>query len=182
MPKNNPTMSVGPFVEWKRRSLPKCVCKDNADYSTVGMSRAQRDYVLRLYGYANYRDYLQSELWASIRAKILREAKCFCGCGRQSTQVHHRSYTEANLLGFDLRGLVGLNGGCHHGIEFSDKRKNSLGQANRTLRKQQFDNAAGFAPPSDDDIKSFLSGNHRTMPIETKLAVKRYLKLTHARA
>ena len=181
MTKRNQRINVGPFIGWKRSSLPKCVCKENADYSTISMSRTQRDYVLKLYGFASYKCYLQSELWSSIRAKAMREMKCCCGCGARPTQVHHKSYTEANLLGHDLRGLVGLNGHCHHGIEFDGDRKTSLGQANGWLRKRQFDNAANFSPPSDAEVKAFLSGKHRGLSIERRLAVKRHLKMNRAK-
>lgn len=177
MAKNKTRMTVGPFVNWMARNLPKCVHGENRDYSKMGMSSKQRDHVLRLYGFATYKAYLRSDLWASIRERAMRELKCCCGCGSRPTQVHHRCYSEANLLGHDLHGLVGLNGSCHYDIEFNGERKTSLGQANESLRKKQFDNAAGEAPPTAEEVRTFLAGKHRKMPLERKLAVKRHLKL-----
>jgi 5-methylcytosine-specific restriction endonuclease McrA len=106
----------------------------------MGLSKTQRNFVLQAYGYSNYKEYLQSELWASIREKILKKNDlCVCGCNRIANQVHHKVYSESNLLGKCLRGLVAINHDCHHDIEFDEGRKVNLGEANQRLkeRKQQ---------------------------------------------
>jgi hypothetical protein len=171
-----PRLTIEPFMNWQIRNLPKCVYPQNKDLSKTSMGRRQRDFVLRSYGYKNYTTYLRSELWSSIRAKVLHRAFCACGCGREATQVHHKEYTEANLLGETLHGLVALNGDCHHGIEFDGKRKTRLDEANRQLQQQQFASVANCKPPSKEEIKLFLSGRHKKLTPERKLTVRAYLK------
>ena len=100
--------------------------------------------MLKSYGYKNYAAYLKSKLWEVIRGKVLKnDDMCVCGCGRPANQIHHKTYTEANLLGTTLRGLVAISRDCHYSIEFSDEQKVSLGEANRKLkqrRKEKADN------------------------------------------
>ena len=98
------------------------------------MSRAQRDHILALGGYASYNAYLQSDIWLEQRAAVMRKAKWRCVCGSKATQVHHKAYTEENLFGKARRHLVALCADCHYGIEFEDGKKNSLGEANRKLK------------------------------------------------
>lgn len=90
---------------------------------------------IRDVGFNSYSEYLQSDLWKSIRNKVLNAAKfkC-CMCHQTATQVHHRSYNRENLLGINLKGLVALCGRCHYAIEFTDGKKNDLGKANRKLK------------------------------------------------
>ena len=165
------------FSGWRVCHLPKCVHPQNKECSTINLSRKQRAFVLNAYGHKNYAAYLQSELWASIRAKVLTGAICACGCGKSANQVHHKAYTEANLLGKTLRGLVAINHDCHYVIEFDEERKTSLGEANHELKKRQFDSAADLKPATDEEIKLFLSGKHKKMPEQRKLVVRRHLKL-----
>ena len=125
-------VTVGPFVEWRTTYLPKCVYPQRQDYSTMNLNRAQRDYVLKCYGFGSYREYLVSDLWYSIRAPVKQGAHCHCG--RPAEQVHHKMYCEANLLGQTRRGLVPICGECHGAIEFDGDRKCSLGEANHKLK------------------------------------------------
>ena len=182
MKKNKARLTIEPFVDWRICYLPKCVYPQNKEYSTINLGKKQRNFVLKAYGYKNYAAYLQSELWASIRAKVLKDAMCACGCGQPANQVHHKAYTEANLLGKTLRGLVAINHDCHYGIEFSEERKTSLGEANHELKQRQFDSVADLKPATEEEIKLFLSGKHKKMPEERKLVVRRHLKLSKEKA
>lgn len=120
--------------------------------------------------------YLTSDLWASIRAKILLDgAECACGCNRPADQVHHKIYTEANLLGTTLDGLVPLFHECHHEIEFSGKRKVTLAEANFELKRRQLQGLPEIEAPTDDEVKSFLSGKHAHLSERRKEIVSRYL-------
>lgn len=133
-----PTLKVNGFENWKPRHLPKCLNPHNKKYSTISLGKKQRNIVLLAYGHKNYNVYLQSDLWLSIRARVLKDnAVCVCGCGRLANQVHHKAYTESNLLGESLRGLVPINNDCHYKIEFCGERKTSLGEANYNLKKLQ---------------------------------------------
>jgi hypothetical protein len=89
-------------------------------------------------GYRTYRDYLQSDLWKSIRDKVLAKYRHRCiKCGGQASQVHHRSYHIDVLMGHDIRSLVPMCRNCHEGIEFGrDGSKLNIGDANRELKAQ----------------------------------------------
>lgn len=64
-----------------------------------------------------YAEYLRSDLWNSIRARVLRRDgnRCQC-CGARAECVHHRNYSGATLSGSRLDGLLALCGGCHESI------------------------------------------------------------------
>ena len=143
-PLNESKLTIGPFIEWRISYLPKCAYPQNNKYSTINLGKKQRNYVLKAYGFTNYADYLKSELWTSIRLQVLTGATCACGCGKPANVVHHKSYTEANLMGTSLRGLVPINFDCHHKIEFSGERKTSLGEANRKLKNRLAENRTGM--------------------------------------
>lgn len=90
-------------------------------------------------GYLGYKDYLKSEDWQVIRQrKLARFPNCLL-CSKPANQVHHLSYSDEVLLGLEPRLLVTLCEECHEGIEFDGKRKRSLSEANRFLRKTAFD-------------------------------------------
>lgn len=86
----------------------------------------ERSHNLKMLGYTNYADYLQSELWASIRGTVLCGDPACVGCGRPATQVHHENYDIPVLLGEYLQALHPICGRCHRSIEFSLKRHHKL--------------------------------------------------------
>lgn len=94
---------------------------------------ASRNRLLSDMGYTSYSDYLASPLWYGIRLRVLKrdENKCF-GCGRRASQVHHRSYTKANLGGHTLEKMVSICRACHERIEFDGETK--LSPVAATLR------------------------------------------------
>lgn len=90
-----------------------------------------RDVILRDIGFARYADYLESDLWKSIRARAiaLHGDKCRL-CGQPANRVHHLGYGKAVLLGLSLKPLVPLCDYHHHVIEFDgDGSKRTLSQA-----------------------------------------------------
>jgi hypothetical protein len=83
-----------------------------------------RDKVLLRMGFASYREYLNSDLWQSIRDRVLSEnKKCRCCKVNDSQCVHHHDYKQHTLKGKTLRGLVALCNECHVEIEYRGKRK-----------------------------------------------------------
>lgn len=78
----------------------------------------QRDEVLRSIGFQSYKEYLESDLWKSIRSRVLK-----------------RSYKKKYLLGKgNLRlAMKPICGKCHKEIEFDGQEKTSLGRANEKL-------------------------------------------------
>lgn len=90
-------------------------------------------------GFKDYKDYLKSELWASIRSKVLAaNPNCF-SCGRKATQVHHGKYRKNDLEGRELRSLFAVCGGCHFKAEFRnlDKEKLNVTQATAKLKQMK---------------------------------------------
>jgi hypothetical protein len=87
----------------------------------VTVSYRMRNRVLLALGYRDYKQYLQSDLWKSIRVKVLRVHRMCAVCiSRPSTLVHHTSYARTVLLGTNLRPLYGVCHPCHERIEFDD--------------------------------------------------------------
>lgn len=75
-------------------------------------------------GFATYDDYLRSELWATIRKRVLERDAGECkGCGKPASQVHHLSYGDVTLRGDRLDKLVSLCGDCHRFVEFMSPRR-----------------------------------------------------------
>lgn len=92
---------------------------------------AIRNELLREMGYQSYKEYLQTALWQSIRARVLCENQTCQMCNKEtSTIVHHLKYDKATLSGKSIKRLRALCEICHHIIEFDGDRKNSLKQAN----------------------------------------------------
>lgn len=90
--------------------------------------------ILRL-GFNTYGDYLKSNLWISIRNKILKANPKCAICKKKSQCVHHKNYDYNTLKGVKLGGLVALCMGCHYKIEFHNGKKMTLAQANKRLKK-----------------------------------------------
>ena len=98
----------------------------------------RRNRLLKSLGFKSYQDYLNSDLWRKIRAsRLSKHPECYA-CPRKATQVHHKRYTLAVMLGHEPQGLVAVCGGCHYRAEFTqDGDKRDLRQANKSLRKIQ---------------------------------------------
>lgn len=65
-------------------------------------------------GFRSYRAYLKSELWKSIRSRVLGEKPICEACAkRKATQVHHRSYDPATLKGENVNSLSAICSRCH---------------------------------------------------------------------
>lgn len=84
------------------------------------MAIKNRSHLIRCIGFPSYSIYLESELWASIRRRVIRKAKgrC-CSCEAKASQVHHSEYTESNLRGESLDGLHAMCGDCHELVHFN---------------------------------------------------------------
>lgn len=93
-------------------------------------SYSGRDELLRSQGFASYGVYLASTLWASIRLCAFKiwGKRCVL-CNRRATQIHHSSYTKANLFGETVSGLHPVCSVCHRRVEF-DEAGNKLTMAN----------------------------------------------------
>jgi 5-methylcytosine-specific restriction endonuclease McrA len=84
----------------------------------------------RFAGFATYRQYLNSDLWKSIRERVFLEhgSKCHL-CQREASQVHHRHYGRRTLCGKTLFHLLPVCGKCHRDIEFGPNGKRKFAEA-----------------------------------------------------
>jgi len=95
----------------------------------------KRDDKLLFLGFGDYKAYLASDLWKSLRSyKLSRYRNCMV-CDAPSTQVHHMSYDADTLRGERMHRLVQLCRGCHYAIEYDGKRKRDVREANAALIK-----------------------------------------------
>ena len=75
-------------------------------------------------GFKSYHQYLQSDLWRSIRVRVMAKYKGLCMiCKEPATEVHHQSYGNRILRGRSLAGLRALCSECHHEHEFEEDKK-----------------------------------------------------------
>lgn len=95
-----------------------------------------RDKVLFRMGFASYREYLKSDLWAAVRTAVL-SAQPLCEiCNAPASCLHHLSYRVLCLKGKCPYHLVSLCSQCHHRIEFChDGKKRSFEAANKQVKK-----------------------------------------------
>ncbi len=102
----------------------------------AGLTYAERNRVLRGRGFASYKDYQDSLLWAGIRLSVLQFKKFKCVlCGGNANQVHHSRYSEANLFGTETAGLHAVCGTCHQTVEFDGDKKLTAAQSLRKFNK-----------------------------------------------
>lgn len=89
-----------------------------------------RNHLLRDMGFASYREYLASDLWARIRAEVFRQkgVECFL-CGGVATQLHHNRYRMQELTGEKIKEIKPVCRSCHENIEFFMGSKNTMAQA-----------------------------------------------------
>jgi hypothetical protein len=103
--------SSGNFIAVKPKGQPQ--------KRDTGAFYRERNRILEGLGFSSYHAYLDSQIWAETRAKVLERdgGKCQC-CQRKATAVHHRVYKLENLSGQSLEGMIAICQGCHKGIEF----------------------------------------------------------------
>lgn len=96
---------------------------------------ALRDQVLLKMGFASYAAYLQSDLWKSIRSRVLARYRHKCqSCRAAATEVHHKHYSRAVLRGEHIIGLKAICRACHQYIEFDCGKKTDVPTANERLQ------------------------------------------------
>lgn len=86
----------------------------------------------------SYREYLASDLWKTIRARVLKRDNETCCCGNRATQVHHREYSPAVMTGHNDAMLVSLCKPCHDWITYRpDGGKRDWRSTERLLQELQ---------------------------------------------
>ncbi len=78
---------------------------------------AERSCSLRSLGFKTYSEYLDSELWQSIRKRVFRDKgrKCF-KCKKPASQIHHPSYAVDVMKGDNIEPLKPVCNKCHAAI------------------------------------------------------------------
>jgi len=110
--------------------------KPNRRYSLNEYGKRNR--VLKALGYASYAAYLASDLWRTIRARVLQRDGHVCrGCGGRANQAHHRNYRSDVLAGVNDVHIVSMCNDCHEEIEFDGDRKVSTRTANKKLKERR---------------------------------------------
>jgi len=110
------------------------------------MSYKKRDLELEYMGFENYKEYLESDLWKSIKSKkICEQNKCLlCSC-KENLVIHHYDYSRDTLEGRALNNLIVLCHKCHASIEFFIRKgkpiKRTLKAANGVLASKLADKA-----------------------------------------
>lgn len=95
------------------------------DTSGAGGTYTERNANLRVLGFKNYKLYMKSDLWRSIRSKVFATKGRICElCAQNAVIVHHNWYGVADLLGARLCNLHPLCIKCHDIIEFNNGKKN----------------------------------------------------------
>ena len=106
----------------------------------------ERNRILKAMGFPSYAAYLQSDLWKSIRRRVLESNPKCSACGRPATQAHHRSYRKPDLDGRDLSRIYAVCASCHRTSEFRAGDGAKLNPAQATTKLQQL--RAKKSPPS----------------------------------
>lgn len=96
----------------------RCVAGGLLGHQTIRERTEFRD-GLRMLGFGSYGDYLRSNLWRLVRARVfeVHGDRCFL-CPDSASAVHHRQYAALTLIGERLDLLSPVCGPCHSMIEF----------------------------------------------------------------
>lgn len=111
----------------KTKFCLKC-CSANHGY-------AIRNYNLSRLGYASYDQYLNSDLWKSIKDRKLSERPMCDLCLCKASMVHHQCYSQNVLKGNNLQKLHSLCKKCHYIVEFENGKKLPFGRAVAKYRR-----------------------------------------------
>jgi len=115
----------------KGKTGPRCVC--GAEWSVCKNKRIRAGIVTRMWNKRTgnapkakprYSEYLESDLWKTIRAKVLLRDGCICRvCRSKAIVVHHRNYNTATMSGDDLDSLISLCKSCHKRVHRDESGK-----------------------------------------------------------
>ena len=95
---------------------------------------ATRNELLIAFGYRTYKQYLKSDEWKAMRARVFEQyQECIC-CTTSAQVVHHVKYDSATLLGLHTLNLAPLCRACHERMEIDEAGdKAALSRANTLM-------------------------------------------------
>lgn len=91
-----------------------------------GPSVKERTQVLSDMGFESYLDYLNSDMWKAIRARVLKRDGYFCSCGARAAVVHHNSYDKDSMTGDSIDALRSLCDSCHESVHFPESPRKKV--------------------------------------------------------
>lgn len=120
----------------KRKAIRKARREAQRNFAKKTKGPEKKYGGFRALGFASYVEYLKSPLWHSIRETVFATFgnRC-CVCGSMASEIHHKKYTIAVLLGQEIDSLVPICHPCHAKIEFRDGVKVGLSAANARLHE-----------------------------------------------
>lgn len=97
-----------------------------------------RNNQLNDYGFTSYQDFLKSEFWQVMKAKLKIKPyfkKCYCCGGEDRIELHHFKYKDI-VDGSSAKNIAPTCRGCHEKIHQLSREKNySFKSAARKIRK-----------------------------------------------
>lgn len=112
-----------------------------------------------------YANYLASDLWVSIRGRVLSKRPWCELCGDRATQVHHDSYHTLVMLGEVTDSLVSICKDCHEGIEFEGHQKLTSREVRQKLRKWLVDTGRGWVAERLKEAQKKLTKKAKPKPV-----------------
>lgn len=107
-------------------------------HSLRHLTYTERDQFLRKMKFPNYRGYLDGKMWRGIRRRVFTQRGGLCSlCKEPATQAHHLYYTQQNLSGASIDGIVPICRVCHKDIEFDLGTKLCEADALEKYRKRK---------------------------------------------
>ena len=115
----------------KRRQSSKAIKKERKD-SQDGNKQTRAEWYNEVY--------LKSDLWRTIRSRVLKRDQHRClGCGNPTGMVHHASYLKKVLDGMDDDFLISICDTCHNHLHFDkDGKKRSTFKKVQELMPDRF--------------------------------------------
>lgn len=93
---------------------------------------ALRRVVLKRIGFTTYAEYLKSDLWKSVRQRVLERDDHQCRyCGSEASQAHHRNYRSKTMTGELIVDILSICGDCHKFISVEGGRVCSMEKMKR---------------------------------------------------
>jgi cytochrome c553 len=103
-----------------------------------GNDYASRQRNLKAMGFSTYAEYLASDLWKQVRARVFAAKGRRCvACSNPAEQVHHNRYHANDLSGKQIRYLVPVCRSCHEAAEFEGGKKVTLRKAKKAINRMR---------------------------------------------
>lgn len=155
-------VSSGKLKKWC-----KTCCRAHGRSTAVGQSKERngqnylsRWHNLKALGFKDYREYLASDLWREVRAKVFHAKGSICYlCPNPATELHHNRYHTNDLTGKRMKYIHPICRSCHERIEFVGVgQKAAVGQAKKSFKKLRKRKLDGY-DNRDHAAKKYIPGS-----------------------